>query len=123
MLRPAKSKPTEPKPWPRFLFEVVHISLGHGSIVVAVLAILSGIDHAFTFNYIESRKPYWIAMGFPLCLYYLLLLGQLTGLIDPQSLLRLNFVSNNNVLWETQPLSPSKNGASSENYNSTAEKK
>ena len=49
----------------RRLFEMVHRGFGHIGVVVAVLAVLSGIELAFDFGYIDDKYPFLYAAFIP----------------------------------------------------------
>jgi cytochrome b561 len=80
--RPHKPAPNEEKPFVRLAFEVLHRGIGFIAVLVALLCVLSGIDHADSFSYINDKMPYMIAAFAPLAIFAILLLGKVTGIID-----------------------------------------
>lgn len=70
--RPPKPGKDDPKPWIRWAFEWGHKIIGHFAVAVALLAILSGIEHATEYSYISGDVPLALLIGSvgPLVLCY-----------------------------------------------------
>lgn len=68
LLRARKPSGGEPAHWTRSAFELIHRSVGHVAIVIGILAVLSGIEHAYDLSLIASKTPYqlaaFVAIGF-----------------------------------------------------------
>mmetsp|Transcript_43556 Transcript_43556/g.88083 ORF Transcript_43556/g.88083 Transcript_43556/m.88083 type:complete len:369 (+) Transcript_43556:94-1200(+) len=69
VFRPHNPEPGEKKPGARVAFEYSHKFLGYATLALAVLAVLSGVDHADGLSYVDSGTPYYVAAGIPLGLF------------------------------------------------------
>jgi len=69
--RPHKSELGKSPTPARKLFDLVHPSMGHLSVILAFFAVLSGIEHAYDFSYIGQKEKYIVALLVPLSLFFL----------------------------------------------------
>jgi hypothetical protein len=75
LIRPHNPGKGEEKSALRWAFEVLHKGGGYATLSFAVVAILSGIDHSYTFSYISNRTPFLVAAIIPTAFFALAFVG------------------------------------------------
>jgi len=78
-LRPHKNEPGQAKTLNRKLFEIIHTGFGHVALVLALFAILSGIEQAYLFQYITNEDDYQWAALVPFGVYFAMLCLELAS--------------------------------------------
>ncbi|KAJ8613518.1 hypothetical protein CTAYLR_002209 [Chrysophaeum taylorii] len=68
LLRPHAPSRDEPKLVRRWIFEILHRVVGYGALVLAVIAMLSGINKAMELDHISAVRPWNIAVIMPVVL-------------------------------------------------------